>query len=251
MPKLVCLRCILSFGRTAKCWTWVVLGGLFAVASKLNAKGRSPAPQTWPGIKLRIHFSGSGGSLRDLGTLGGTFESGNWLDESGGVVGGAFTEDNLLFRAFRWANGKMTNLGSLNGDQCSVAFGGNSKGQVVGNSLSDCDHETHAFLWENGGPMVDLNSFVPPGSGILLREGVFINERGEIAVDGRLANGDVHAFVLIPDDSASTIDIVQSGARIVQSSAAVNHAQVPPEKVAAFAARSAHRNRSLRVKPTK
>jgi len=146
----------------------------------------------------------------------------------------------------------MTNLGSLNGDQCSVAFGGNSKGQVVGNSLSDCDHETHAFLWENGGPMVDLNSFVPPGSGILLREGVFINERGEIAVDGRLANGDVHAFVLVPDDSsASTVEAVQSSAQIVQSSPVVNRTPVTPEKVAAFAARSAHRNRSFGAKPPK
>jgi probable HAF family extracellular repeat protein len=228
------------------------LGGLFAVASKLNAKGQVAGTSDLAGDQTAHPFVWERGSLRDLGTLGGTFGSGNWLDEAGGVVGGATTKDDQLFRAFRWENGKMTNLGSLNGDQCSVAFGGNSKGQVVGNSLSDCDHETHAFLWENGGPMVDLNSFLPPGSGILLREGVFINERGEIAVDGRLANGDVHAFVLVPDDSsATTVDDVQSSAQIVQSSPAVNHAPVTPENVAAFAARSAHRNRSLGVKPTK
>jgi hypothetical protein len=28
--------------------------------------------------------------------------------------------------------------------------------------------------------MVDLNTLIPPGSGVLLNEGVFINERGEI-----------------------------------------------------------------------
>jgi probable HAF family extracellular repeat protein len=227
------------------------LGGLYTVASKLNAKGQVAGTSDLAGDQTAHPFLWQRGSLRDLGTLGGTFGSGNWLDESGGVIGGSFTKNNLLFRAFRWANGKMTNLGSLNGDQCSVAFGGNSKGQVVGNSLSDCDHETHAFLWENGA-MVDLNSFVPRGSGILLREGVFINERGEIAVDGRLANGDVHAFVLVPDDSsASTVDAVQSSAGLSQASPAMNHGQVTPEKVAAFAARSAHRDHSLGIKRTK
>ena len=203
------------------------LGGLYAVASKLNAKGQVAGTSDLAGDQTAHPFLWEQGSLRDLGTLGGTFASGNWLDEAGGVVGGATTENNELFRAFRWINGRMTNLGSLNGDQCSVAFGGNSKGQVVGNSLSDCDHETHAFLWENGGPMVDLNSFVPPGSGILLHEGVFINERGEIAVDGRLANGDVHAFVLVPDDSsASAVDAVQSRAQIAQSWSVVDRKSV-------------------------
>ena len=41
-------------------------------------------------------------------------------------------------RAFRWKDGHMTNLGSLNDDICSLAFGSNSKGQVVGNSIP-CD----------------------------------------------------------------------------------------------------------------
>ena len=81
-------------------------------------------------------------------------------------MGASSTENDQTLRAFRWINGHMINLGSLNGDRCSVAFSGNSKGQERGNSLSDCNHETHAFLWENGGPMVDLNSFVLPGSGI-------------------------------------------------------------------------------------
>lgn len=227
-------------------------GGLYAVANRLNGRGQVAGTSDVTRDQTVQHaFLWERGQLQDLGTFGGDLSFGNWLDEAGGVVGGATTDD-LLFRAFRWKNGHMTNLGSLNGDQCSVAFGGNSKGQVVGNSLSDCDHETHAFLWENGGPMVDLNSFVPPGSGILLREGVFINERGEIAVDGRLANGDVHAFVLVPDDddSEGSINAVQVSSALDRSRV-TGDGPVTPQKVAAFAARIAHRSRGFGTRPTK
>jgi probable HAF family extracellular repeat protein len=226
-------------------------GGLYAVANRLNGRGQVAGTSDVTRDQTVQHaFLWERGQLQDLGTFGGDLSFGTWLDEAGGVVGGATTKDDLLFRAFRWKNGHMTNLGSLNGDQCSVAFGGNSKGQVVGNSLSDCDHETHAFLWENGGPMVDLNSFVTPGSGILLREGVFINERGEIAVDGRLANGDVHAFVLVPDDddSEGSINAVQVSSALDRSRV-TGGAPVTPQKVAAFAARFAHRSRGFGSRP--
>src|SRR5262249_52321276 len=124
------------------------------------------------------------GSLVDLGTLGGTFAGAYWIDDSGEVVGASTTEGNATLRAFRWKNGHMTNLGSLNQNQdiCSLAFASNSKGQIVGNSISDCDvAPSSPFLWENGGPMVDLNSLIPSGSGLILREGTYINEAGEIA----------------------------------------------------------------------
>ena len=46
--------------------------------------------------------------------------------------------------------------------------------------------------------MVDLNTLVPPGSALHLTIPGTINDRGEIAGIGVLANGDVHAFLLIP-----------------------------------------------------
>ena len=54
----------------------------------------------------------------------------------------------------------MTDLGTLGGDPCSDAISVNSRGQVVGASQSlagGCNEWTTAFLWENGGPSVDLN----------------------------------------------------------------------------------------------
>src|SRR5262249_39846199 len=124
------------------------------------------------------------------------------IDDSGQAVGGATTADNLTLRATLWKNGRAINLGSLYGDVCSLAFGSNSKGQVVGNSIP-CDvdgAQSRPFLWENGGPMVDVNSLIPPGSGLILREGVYINEAGEIAGVADLENGDQHAFLLIPGE---------------------------------------------------
>jgi probable HAF family extracellular repeat protein len=229
------------------------LGGVKATASALSNKGQVAGTSDLAGDQTEHPFLWERGSLRDLGTFGGTFGRANWIDDAGGVVGVASLENDQLFRAFRWINGRMTNLGSLNGDQCSEAFASNSKGQVVGNSLSDCNHETHAFLWENDGPMVDLNSFVPPGSGILLREGVFINEQGEIAVSGRIGNGDDHAFVLVPvdDRSENPVDAAQAGPELDQPSPAAIHAPATPEALAKFAARSAHRNHSFEAKPPK
>jgi hypothetical protein len=52
--------------------------------------------------------------------------------------------------------------------------------------------------------MIDLNTLVAPGSGLQLLIAHSINDRGEIAGDGILANGDSHAFLLIPCDENQT-----------------------------------------------
>src|SRR5208283_1014531 len=75
----------------------------------------------------------------------------------------------------------------------------NSSGQIVGGSRINST-TVHGFLWENGGPMVDLNSLVPPGSPLTSTNTWSINDRGEIAGWGKMANGDVHAILLIPCD---------------------------------------------------
>jgi hypothetical protein len=64
----------------------------------------------------------------------------------------------------------------------------------------DCLTNQFAILWEDGGPMVDLNTLVPPNSGLHLFEAQQINDRGEIAVQGTDANSNKHAVLLIPCD---------------------------------------------------
>ena len=102
---------------------------------------------------------------------------------------------------FIWNHGVMTDLGTVDGDPCSDANAVNSAGQVVGTS-SNCHVALHAFLWENGGPMVDLNTLVAPLQPNVRLDGSddYINYRGEILSSGVLQNGDVHAFLLIPCD---------------------------------------------------
>lgn len=103
--------------------------------------------------------------------------------------------------AFLWKDGVMTNLGTVAGDACSVAFNINSHSQVVGSSVpaNHCFNDRgHAFLWENG-TMLDLNVFVPAGSGLSLIQGAYINDRGEILAIAVQPNGDFRTVLLVPD----------------------------------------------------
>ena len=65
--------------------------------------------------------------------------------------------------------------------------------------------EARAFLWEKGGPMVDLNNLVPANSALELVDTYYISDRGEIAGEGvprGVPFGDIetrgHLFLLIP-----------------------------------------------------
>jgi probable HAF family extracellular repeat protein len=145
--------------------------------------------------------------LTDLGTLGGDNASGLWINDSGEVVGYADLPPNppgctglaCIHNGFLWRHGVMTDLGTIGADPCGRALSINSRGQVVG-ATSPCGGQfAHGFLWENGGPAVDLNTLVAPGSGLSLVGPLYINDRGEIAGYGVLSNGDSHAFLLIPD----------------------------------------------------
>ena len=147
------------------------------------------------------------GVMTDLGTLGGDNSEAIWLNDKGVVVGsadlagpsGSQTHDAVV-----WINGKIRDLGTVPGDPCSRGRGLNIRGQVVGGS-SDCHNFLHAFLWEDDGPMVDLNTLISPGSGVQLTNAFNINNRGEIlakaAPIGFTPNDDAdlgHLVLLIP-----------------------------------------------------
>jgi probable HAF family extracellular repeat protein len=140
--------------------------------------------------------------MKDLGTLGGTFGYANWINDAREVVGIANTVGDQFLHAFLWKDGVMTDLETVGSDPSSEAKSINSRGQVVGASfdLSTANVDLHGFLWEDGGPIVDLNTLVPPGSGVTVTNAFDINDRGEIAGNGFLANGDARAVLLIPCD---------------------------------------------------
>src|SRR5260370_15537825 len=162
------------------------------------------------------------GSMQDLGTLGGNFGVANAVNDAGEVVGWASNAGDQALLAFFWKNGTMTNLGVLPGKLCSYAHQINSKGQVTGSSDDDCaDGNSHAFLWENGGPMVDLNDLVS-GADMTLGGATGINDRGEITGTGVLANGEVRVFLLIPCDE-NHLGVEGCDYTLVEASTAVSH----------------------------
>lgn len=84
------------------------------------------------------------------------------------------------------------------------AHGINEAGEVVRVAgLSDGSHS--AFLWQNGGPMVDPNTLIPAHSALHLVFAESINDRGEIGgtdlppgVPFEEINTRGHAFLLLP-----------------------------------------------------
>ena len=91
----------------------------------------------------------------------------------------------------------MQDLGTFGDDPCSNAYLVNANGTVLGDSTDCHGVRLHAFISKNGGPMIELNAFIPPELGVRI-EPRFINASGLIAGQGVLPNGDEHAVVLIP-----------------------------------------------------
>ena len=73
-----------------------------------------------------------------------------------------FQPGSHMRHGFLWKNGVMTDLGTLPGDTCATAYAINSNEQIVGDSVI-CGGTNRGFLWENGGPMVDLQTLVLQG----------------------------------------------------------------------------------------
>jgi probable HAF family extracellular repeat protein len=178
----------------------------------LNRRGEVIGNMALAGDQTAHAFLWDGEKLIDLnagGGLGGTYSQPSALNDAGEVVGLATLPGDQTQHAFLWRNGVMTDLGTLHGDPCSTADSINSSGQVVGASQSaagGCNFYTGAFLWENGGPSVDLNTLVTSDSGFLLLGGGWINDRGEIAgggVPSDCGDGDLcgRAVLLIPCDA--------------------------------------------------
>ena len=170
------------------------LGGTDVNPFYLNNQGQAVGNATLPGDQTHHPFLWQAGVFTDLGTLGGDNGDAVWVNEVGEVVGTADLPGSQTHDAFLWKDGVITDLGNFG--LSSVGFNINSKGQIVGHSRLS-DGTPHAYLWEKGGPMVDLNTLIPP-SDLLLIDAFDINDRGEIAGEALLPNGDIHGVLLLP-----------------------------------------------------
>jgi probable HAF family extracellular repeat protein len=187
------------------------LGGTCTLAFDLNQKGQVVGLSNLEGDQAQHAFLWSDGVLRDLGgSLGGSYTGTSALNERGEAAGYAYFADDVTFHAVLWKGiGNMTDLGVLGSDQCSVATAINDRGQIAGTSISNCTAEepaATAFLWRNGW-LFDLNQLIPGNSPLHLEYVETINDRGEIAGTGVDANGNEHAYLLVPcDDKSSDCD---------------------------------------------
>ena len=93
----------------------------------------------------------------------------------------------------------MIDLGGAPGQPCSAAIDINSRGQVIINTGVCGVGGGPGMLWDNGFSY-DLNTLISPNSGFVVGDVNFINDRGEIAATGLLANGSQHAILLVPSE---------------------------------------------------
>ena len=177
------------------------LGGTQGHTSGINNQGQVVGDSNLAGDQITHAYFWDHGQMIDL-IPGSDFAVAEALNDKGEVVGGAHNPGAKQGYAFLWRNGVLIRL-----NKCSQAFSINSSSQVVGQDYSSqivgqafkCgEGGSHAFFWERGGPAIDLNTMIPARSGVTLTTATFITDAGEIAAQGTLANGDEHAFLLIP-----------------------------------------------------
>jgi probable HAF family extracellular repeat protein len=173
----------------------------------MNNRGQVVGNSTLAGEAVHHGFLWNRGKLTDLGTLGGDSSDANSINDSGVAVGRADVPGSLTHHGILWTpkHGVMTttDLGVIGSDACSTAYSINSSGQIVGDG-GICFVGGRAWLWENGGPMADLNDLALPGSGLHLQDARLINDRGEIVCTGVLPSGDQHAVLLVPVGDGET-----------------------------------------------
>jgi len=177
------------------------LGGTIGFSVWLNDWGQVVGASNLAGDEFYHGFLWDRGVLEDLPPAsGGDYSLAAWINELGDVIGWSTLPGDVLDHASLWSLGKPADLGTVGQDLCSEAWGINDLRQIVGLSTSSCSSEQagRAFLWQQGGPMVDLNALVENPSDLHLYLASYINDSGEIVAQGILPDGDIHTALLVP-----------------------------------------------------
>jgi probable HAF family extracellular repeat protein len=134
-------------------------------------------------------FLYSGGSMSDIGTLGGVVTFAADINASGQVTGYSQAADPDIFRAYLYSNGTMVDLGALRPGWSSFANALNDQGQAVGSS-NTVSIEARAALF-SGGATIDLGTLGGASS-----SANDINELGQIVGHSTVVGSDPsHAFI--------------------------------------------------------
>ena len=149
-------------------------------------------------------FLWENGVMTNLGALDGIQSVAVAINDRSQVAGSfTFLDSNGtgVTHALRWEHRRAQDLGTVTGDDDSIAWAINHNGQVVGASgagFVDAFTSVHAFLWENG-VLTDLNTLIPANSDLQLISAFGINVGGQIAALAyEFGTGNVHAVLLTP-----------------------------------------------------
>lgn len=117
------------------------------------------------GIQKAMRWTSVGG-IQNLGLPSSALGAQGFATSAdGSVVAGSITDgDSLNDHAFIWTGlpggGGMQDLGTLDGDEASVAYAISGDGMVVG-GYSALPGGNRAFLWTSSLGLVDLNTYLP------------------------------------------------------------------------------------------
>jgi probable HAF family extracellular repeat protein len=132
------------------------LAGASTVARSINDAGQIAGSSYLNTVSAYRAYVDNNGTLTNLGTLPGDFDSYARAINSSGQVVGISRDFSYNAHAFLYDNGAMTNLGNLAGYAQSKAYDINDCGQIAGVSYNFLDNG-HAFLY-SGGTMTDLGT---------------------------------------------------------------------------------------------
>jgi probable HAF family extracellular repeat protein len=142
----------------------------------------------------------TGGTIVDLGTLGGSTSRAGRINESGQIAGTAALAGDVASHAVVFENGTITDLGTLEGGVSSVGWGINAAGDVAGFS-SMADGELHAFRYDAATQtMTDLGTL---GGAVSIGYG--INDSGDVV--GYSSFDDLFGYHAFLHSGGSLIDL--------------------------------------------
>jgi probable HAF family extracellular repeat protein len=147
------------------------------------------------------------GSIHDLGSLGGAANTPGSINNRGEVVGAAQSPIDGTTHAFLWTRQTgMLDYGAFPGPVATVVpccHTNNDRGEIVGFTVEPTNpYLGRAVIWQGTQPK-DLNTFVRnPGPFVQLTAAFSINDSGEIACQGVINTGELHACLAVPDSAA-------------------------------------------------
>jgi probable HAF family extracellular repeat protein len=174
-------------------YTVTDLGALPGFTNSRTAAGINIIGQivgTCNSVSVTSHaFFFSGGSMQDIGTLGGPSAGATGINDIGQVVGTAYITSSIA-HAYLYSGGSMHDLGTLSSSYSngSEAYAINNSGQIVGVS-NDHNFNYHGFLY-SGGTMQDLGTL-----GGVNTYATAINNNGQVAGRSQYTDQNYRAFI--------------------------------------------------------